>query len=54
MECERYPLLPADLFLPIGVDEERERGPVGSAGRLDDVRDEVLLGDGVEVLEVLA
>ena len=48
------PLLAADLLLAVGVDEERERRPVAAGRRLDDPRDEVLLGRRVEVLEVLA
>ena len=44
MEPEHDPLLAADLLLAVGVDEERERRPVGAGGRLDDPRDEVLLG----------
>ena len=47
-------LLAADLLLAVGVDEERERGAVRAGGRLDDPRDEVLVGRRVEVLEVLA
>ncbi len=54
MEPEDDPLLAADLLLAIAVDEERERRPIRPAGRLDDVRSEVLLGRRVEVLEVLA
>ena len=54
VQPEDDPLLAADLLLAVAVDEERERGPVGAAGRLDDVRDVVLLGRRVEVLEVLA
>src|SRR5439155_16716855 len=46
--------LAADLFLAIGVDQERERRAVGTGSRLDDPRDEVLAGRLVEVLEVLA
>ena len=42
VEAEDDALLAADLLLAIGVDEERERGPVGAGGGLDDPRDEVL------------
>ena len=54
MEPEDDPRLAADLLLAIGVDQEREGGPVRPAGRLDDERDEVLAARLVEVLEVLA
>ena len=53
MQPQHDPLLASDLLLAVAVDEERERRPVGPAGRLDDVRDVVLLGRRVEVLEVL-
>src|SRR5205814_10029045 len=54
MEPEHDARLTADLLLPIAVDEERESRPIGPAGRLDDPWNEVLLGLGIEVLEVLA
>ena len=54
MERQRDTRLAADLLLAIGVDEEREGGPVGAGGGLDDPRDDVLVGRLVEVLELLA
>ena len=54
MEGERDAGLAADLLLPVGVDQERERRPVRPRGRLDDPRDDVLVGRLVEVLEALA
>ena len=48
------PRLAADLLLAVGVDQERERRPVGAGRRLDDPRDDVLVGRLVEVLELLA
>ena len=52
--AEDDPRLAADLLLAVGVDQERERRPVGAGRGLDDPRDEVLVGGLVEVLEVLA
>ena len=52
--AERHARLAADLLLAVGVDQERERRPVRAGRRLDDPRDDVLVGRLVEVLEVLA
>ena len=54
MEREGHAGLAADLLLAVGVDEERERGPVRARGRLDHPRDHVLVGRLVEVLQGLA
>ena len=52
MERQRDARLAADLLLAIGVDQERERRPVRACRRLDDPRDDVLVGRLVEVLEL--
>ena len=54
MQAQHGPRLALDLVLVVGVDEERERRPVGAGGRLDHVRDVALAGRGVDVLELLA
>ena len=54
MERQRDARLAADLLLAVGVDQERERRPVRAGRRLDDPRDDVLVGRLVEVLELLA
>ena len=51
VERQRDAGLAPDLLLAIGVDQEREGGPVRAGGRLDHPRDDVLVGRLVEVLE---
>ena len=54
VERQRHACLAADLLLAVGVDEEGERGAIRAGRRLDDPRDDVLVGRLVEVLEGLA
>ncbi len=54
VERQRDPLLAADLLLTVGVDQERERGPVRTRCGFDDPRDHMFVGGLVEVLELLA
>src|SRR5206468_5366745 len=54
MEGEDDSLLAPDLFLAVTVDEKGECRPIGTTGRFDDPRNEMLFGGRVEILEVLA
>ena len=50
----RLAVLVGRLVLVVGLAEERQRGPIGAGRGLDHVRDEPLLGQVVEVGQVLA
>ena len=43
-----------NLFFVVGIHQKRERGAVGTGGRLDDIRHDVLVGLRVEIRKFLA
>ena len=54
VEAQHHPGLPLDLLLPVGVHQQGEGDPVRPGRRLDDVRQEALVGRLLEVVELLA
>ena len=54
MKAEHDARVALDLFLVVGVHQEREGGAVGTGGGFDDVRHVPLAGSRVEVLEFRA